>query len=321
MNKLILMIDESTSYLDKKVKEKYLEWGYVQSDMTYTTEWKNGIANKQSFFGQNFVHLDLSDKKDLKAFVELIDNRKKNNLFKDNDWYYDGVIITTTHQQGSSKVVKLVKEFSGDVLEKRKADVVKKELLQELKINKELTGLISDYVGDDYELLLGVINNMKSVTKEEKDNLTFETIYSFLPSKPGSIPPWNFLNEVFNQNINNAVYMLKRTLENTHYLVIITLLKSKMNLLYQYTLLSTLGYKTNNEKAKALQLKNSYVFIDFQKIKKLDLSVAEYLCKLIVKAEEDLKGNLNLYNYDAYIESLVTKIIIALSTNKILEKL
>lgn len=307
MNKLSLFIDDSEIYLQKLLQDEYTLWGYTQENLNKTTEWKNGLAGMNTFFQEYFIHLDLSDKNDLKNFVELIDKRKKNNLFVD-EWWGNGVIITTTHQQGSSKIVKLVKEFNGKVIEKQKSNVNKTNILSTLNLSKDLTSFVSEYAGYNYDILLILQNNLSKLTDKEIEELTIEKLYTFLSPKQGSIPPWEFVDSLLQGRIEESFEKLKRTHINTHYLVTLTFLKSKFNLLYSYTFLNSINVKSDDEKATILGLKSKFVFLSFKKMRnKLDLSTIEMICKLIYKAEEDLKGNIRINGND-YLENLTLEI-------------
>lgn len=289
-DKLALIIDESKIFLDKKTDETIKEWGYNKSSCRTLTSWTRDAGKMISMFDVPFVRLDLCEDSDLKNFVELITNRKKNNLFSEDCWYGNGLIITINKNRGTKKVVDLVNEFNGSVIQKKTTKEHKKELLSKLDINNELKEIVSDYIGDDYENIYSVINSINNL--EDKSIININNIYTFLPYKPGSVPPWNYVNMLYTNDVGAAHKELDRVLENSHPLIVLKLLKNSFNNLYLYNTARSMGHKSIKQAADALGVSNKYVFINASKTRPdLKNEVAEYLLNEICYLEYLIKNS------------------------------
>lgn len=291
-NRLFLIIDDSDIFLDKKTNEILENW---KQDNIYEcstiTQWSKGIGNQITMFSKPCIKLDLRDDKNLKNFAELVKNKNKNNLFADN-WFENGVIIITNKIRGTSKIVQLVKDSNGVIIQKKTNEEHKKEILNSLKVNNSVKNFISEYIGDDYELLYLIANSINSVKDTSLINLN--NIQTFIPAKPGSIPPWDYINCLNSGNIAKANEQLDRVLENTHYLVVVSLLKNFMYNLLLYNIATKYGYKDIKQIAKIYNMKNQWTFLGVSKIRKdLNIKVCEYLLEEICYIEYLLKTGQN----------------------------
>ena len=95
-----------------------------------------------------------------------------------------------------------------------------------------LKEFIKYYVGENVEDLLIIRNSLKNI--ENTKNLTIEELYSYLPNKMGEVPPWNLIKYVLEGNIKKMEEEFQRVIVNTHPLVIIKLIKNKVNDLIVY---------------------------------------------------------------------------------------
>lgn len=313
VNQLALIIDESQIFLDKKSQELIEEWGLKKSSCRTITKWTRDYGNLISMFDEPFVKLDLCNNDDLKQFVELITNRKKNHLFDDENWYGKALIIIINKQRGSKKVVDLVKEFNGLIIEKKTTEEHKKELMDKIELSNDLKEIIADYIGDDYEDIYSVINSINSI--EDKSSISIDNIYTFLPAKPGSVPPWNYVNALYSNNVENAHKELDRVLENCHPLIVLKLLKNSINYLYLYVSTKEEGYYSIKQIASALNLNSHYVLINASKTRRdLSVEVAEYLLKEVCYLEYLMKNGAAINSNDL-LHVYTSRIMAALIAN------
>lgn len=288
-NKLVLIIDESKIFLDKKTDEIIKEWGYNKSSCRTLTSWTRDSGKMISMFDTPYARLDLCEDSDLKSFVELIINRKKNDLFSEDNWYGNGLIITINKNRGTKKIVDLINEFKGLVIQKKTTEEHKKELLSKLDIDNELKEIISDYIGEDYESLYSIINSIGNL--EDKSIININNIYTFLPYKPGSVPPWNYINILYTNDVEAAHKELDRVLKNSHPLIVLKLLKNSFNNLYLYNTARSMGYWSIKQAADELGISNKYIFINASKTRRdLKNEVAEYLLNEVCYLEYLIKN-------------------------------
>lgn len=291
MVKLSLIIDDSEIFLDKQAKEIEKDWGYNSSDCKILTQWYRGAASQKTFFNDMYVKLDLTNKEDMKSFVKLINERKKNNLFQDN-WFGNGVVIIAKTKQGAKKIIDLVIEFNGKTYIKKDNEENKQLLLNKINLPEYLKSFISDYVGDEYDMIYSIIDSINSMSNEERQSITIDNIVTYLPYKKGSIPPWNFTNSIFDGDINKTLNELDRVIENTHPYVLMSLLKNSVKNMYNYRAATLAGCRTRKEKANYVNLSNPYSFIGPEKVRNdISLEVCEHLVDLMYKAECDMKGD------------------------------
>lgn len=317
MGNIALIIDNSKIYLENKVKDFIKEWNLENEECNRITSWEYGIGSLQGLFGNPYTLLDLTNKTDFDNFVKLIKDKKKAYFF-DGDWFSNNLIIITTFQQGSKSIVDLVNKNKGQIIKKQNLNDLKNELKINFK-NKDVLNFVNEYIGEDYDILISLKNSLNSLTQEDIENISLTEIITYLPYEKGNIPIWNFLENIFNKDIDKTLDDIDRTLEHNHYLVLLTIMKNKFRLFYQYTI-ANLEKLKESEIVKKLEVNNAYSFISFKRCKGISHETIEYILKLIDKAEKELKGD-NIIDGKEYIKVISTKIILALKNNKPLERL
>lgn len=242
------------------------------------------------------------DSNKLSKFKNMISEDKKRVIF-DKEWFGDGVIIIAKDKRGTW-LQKFTEEFNG-FFEKKNDDVkTKNELLKSLKLSKHLEDIVSAFVGDDYQDLILI---QKSLNNVDTINLSESELYTYLPFKKGSVPPWNCLNAIMNLNGKNAILEYKRTIENTYPLVILSLIKTKLRNLLIYKSLTGLKI-TENEIIKILKVKNSYALNDYKK-NKSSLSNISKAITYLLEVEDETKGGGEIYNLEFKMEEFILNII------------
>lgn len=287
-NLTFISISDSVTARDT-VKKVYTKWGYKQASLKELTEWLSGAASNITLFEKTIVHLNLKDKPTLKKFVGLIDERKKNNMFKDG-WFGNGVIISTTEKVGTSKIEKLVQEFGGEIIKETKE--TKNQLFAEIGLPNHLQQFAADYIGEDLDKISILKTSLANLSVEEKKNLTVEEITVLFPPLPGSVPPWKFTSSLFALNLPETLESMDRYLQakDSHLLVLVALLKNKVDLLHRYIALKTTSNgKLDEAFVKPLGLNNIFPLRDFARIKGLSLKAATSIVNTVIKLEAELK--------------------------------
>lgn len=293
MVKLSFIMSDSKAFLRDEVLRITEEWGFNKSNVTYVEEWTPTLASGAvSLFGDiSITHLDLSDSNKLKAFVKLMRDKKTEHMFEGN-WFGEGLIITSTHARGTKKIEDSVKAAGGKVHKKAKPEEMKKKLLGRTFLSKDAKSFLDSYAGDDYQILIGVINQVESMTKEEQEKLTIDDLIVRLPSKPGSLPPWEFVNPMMEGNAKKAIELYERSVEGSHVLVTMQLARRKLQLLYRLKLLQLAGIRDSKKQAEAIGERNGpNIWITAKVAQRLDVSTTEYLAKLALHTEAGLKGH------------------------------
>lgn len=295
MVRLSFIMSDSEAYLRDEVLKVIKEWGFNKSNVTHVEEWNPTLASGAiSLFGDiSITHLDLSDNNKLKAFVSLMRDKKSEHLFEGN-WYGEGLIITSTHARGTKKIEDVVKAAGGSVQKKAKPAEMKKILLGRTFLEKDAKDFLDSYAGDDYQILIGVINQIEKMEKDEQKKLTIDDLIVRLPSKPGSLPPWEFVNPMLEGNADKAIELYERSVEGSHVLVTMQLARRKLQLLYRLRLLQSAGMYKSQDQAKIVGERNGpNIWITAKVAQRLDVATTEYLAKLALHTEAGLKGHSN----------------------------
>lgn len=318
MKKLLFIMDDSEAYLRNEVLRVYKEWGFKSSNVKYVEEWNNALGRSSlSLFGDiSMVHLDLSDKKYLKIFAEMISDKKEKDNFSSDNWFGPALVITSTHAQGSKKIENLVTSSGGKVIKKAKPAEMKSLLLNRIKLNKETENFVDSYVGDDYQMLIGIVNQIEKLSDKEQNSMTPEEMIVRLPSRPGSVPPWEFINPMLDGNAKEAIDLYSRCIENSHILVTMQLARTKLQMLYRLKLLLMSGIWDSKKQAEVLKQKNGpNIWLTSNVAKKLNVETAEYLAKLALVTEADLKGYSNA-DPNTIFKNFIVTTTLAINKNK-----
>ena len=323
LQKLFLLINPNESFLEDKVVEILdNNFNTTLSKCRKIDTWNVGISKENNLFLEpEVIVLNLTDKNKLKQFTELVDNKKVTE-FNDNSWIGAGVIIYTTHTQGAKKIETLCKKYNGNIQLKQTSQEHKLAILNELGFTQQQKDFLSNYVGEDFTLLLNIKKGVKNKTVEEIQDLSLYDLYLFLPQKPGSVPPWEVVELVLQCKKSEAIKRLTRVLEHTHPLVIMVFLKQKIDLLYKVTTLRLTGISDKDSIVRILNLKNAYSLISINKMmRKPNYETTEYLLKLVAISEQELKGSQNIKDLNTYMEILLMKIMLAIESNIPIDKI
>lgn len=289
--KIIFIMSDSKAYLRDEVIRIYNEWGFKSSNVKSVESWNPALTRGSvSLFGEpTLVHLDLSDKNKLRNFVKMIDD-KKQKYFEGN-WFGQGMIITSIHAQGAKKVENLVKRSGGEVVKKAKPAEMLKILLKRVSLKKDAKDFLKIYAGEDYQILFSVINQIEKLPKQEQSEITIEDLIVRLPSKPGSVPPWEFINPMLEGNAKDSIRLYERAVEGSHVLVTMSFARTNLQLLYRLKMLQLAGVWRSNEQAQAIGERNGpKIWNAANAAKRVSIETAEYLAKLSLATEANLKG-------------------------------
>lgn len=317
---LMFIMSDSEAYLRDEVLRVSEEWGFNKSNVKTVEEWNPALVRGSvSLFGEvSMVHLDLSDNNKLKAFVKMTGDKVHKKLFTEDNWFGPGLLITSTYAQGAKKIENLVTKFDGSVQKKAKPAEMKKTLFKRVSLSKETKEFLDAYVGDDYQILIGVVNQIDKLDKETQENMTIDDVIVRLPSKPGSLPPWEFINPMLEGNAKDAIDLYERAVAGSHVLVTMQLSRTKLQMMYRLKLLQMSGVWKSDEQAKILGERNGpNVWITANVAKKIDISTAEFIAKLALKTEADLKGHSNA-DPDIIFKNFIATTCLAIKYNRVM---
>lgn len=317
MEKIIFIMDDSEAFLRNEVLRISSDWGFIKSNVKSTEVWNAAMGKKAvSLFGEkNITHLDLSDANKLKNFVSLMSDKNTKSMFE-GKWFGEGLIITSTIARGTKKIEDLVKSSKGEVIKKAKPKEIKKNILNRLSVSKDVSDFLDAYAGDDYQLIIGVVNQIEDMEEKRQKALSIEEVIVRLPGKPGSLPPWEFVNPMLEGNTKEAIELYERSVEGSHVLVTAKLAKSKLQLLYRLKMLQENGVSDSKSQAELLGERNGpNIWLTAKVAQKIDKSTAEFLAKLSVRMEADLKGHSNV-KPDILFKNFIATVCLSIKYNR-----
>lgn len=292
MSKIVLIIDKSKPYLDFQKKIFSEKWG--ENNVEEVDDFsKVGI---ETLFGDvSCATIFVENTKKMKELVAQIEQSIKKGDFEKK--IKNGLIIRTTLPRISTKKIeKIVTEQSGENVfikenSKDKTNPVEK-IISESNLNNTVKTFLKNYIGDDYENLISIMRSINVLSDKQQSKLSVEDIYIRLPQKPGSIPPWEIEKPLFNGNTNETIKTYRRITDHTHFLVILSFLKNKINLMWKIRSIMDVEYdKSRPHIAKALNTPNTYPFgLAYNKAQQLPLDVLTKIMYEILVTESKVKG-------------------------------
>lgn len=315
MKPLALVVDKDISYVNKKIGDVLALWGKDRRDVRVTEKWSNGM-NKPDLFGSRpIINLDLSNSSSRKTFQDWY---KKSSKDLGEDWLGDGIIISIAGGEPVTTVLeRIVKENDGIVFKEKNDEKLKEDILAGLKIGQDEKRFLILYSGDDYSMLIPVINSLEVLPEEKQKAIDIEDLLSMLPQKPGANPPWEFSNYVFTGDLKEAMAKTKKALEHYHPILLFSFLQSSVSAMaksyYARNILNTYKYKEQEKVLGIGKIKSFYS--GFNASYGMNEKVLMHIADEIHKAENIYKGGGKVNPEDHFL-ALVYKITKAINASK-----
>lgn len=294
---LKLVINKNKEIAYNKINNIFKTEGYDKNNIDIQNEFmpKN---SKGLFDIKQAIFLDLSNKSDMDKFKKRITSKKdniKNEIIKQD------VIIFLNTLQGTKKFEDFVKDLNGEIIKDKEVDI--DEMLQDYPLNYDTKSFIIDYIAQSSEKILPLINTLDKMSEKEIKNLDVENIFSIMPSKPGEVPPFQFLDSMIKGDVKKTIYEFERITKTTHEIVCLAILKKKIQTIQQAHYLRVIEHLDYKEVANVI---NSHPY----PIKLLwhitgNEKQINRLVKLITDLEYGLKGASKINANDLFKRYLV----------------
>ena len=302
-SKFILIVDKSETYINFKKKEILRNWS---SDFQNIS--KLSKAGNKTLFGEAPVSvLALENINSVKDFAASLDNlsNDQNGLLKKIG---QGLLVTTSVSRISTKKAeKLVLECGGKVYSSPSKNITE-SIISEINFSSNAKKFLLDYLGDDYESAIPIVENLKDFSKEVQKKITSEDLYIRLPKPPGSIPPWSIEKTFWNGNIDSTIKVFRRIIKNNPPLIVFTILKNKILLSYRISCL--MNQVSEIDIPSILNIKNNYNYkLSLYRSNNIVNLKLEKMSKLVDEAEFNIKGGSVINSVDI-IELLLIKLML-----------
>lgn len=310
--KICVILDKSEVYVNFQKNRVLRSWGVPSEDTRNILTLAE--AGRSTLFGDAPTSiLTLDDVNAVKSFNETIANVDADSLSGKLD---SGLIILTTVPRNSTKKIEaFVKELGGTVYAppgKSEGSIAEK-LVSELNVTRSVRDVLISYVGDDYEALIPIVNSLSEIPKQYHTRITEEDIYARFPQAPGAVAPWLIEKPLLAGDTEEVIDIFRRVHLHSHFLVVISILKNKMQLAYRVGSMVQSNPKITDEKiAEILGLKSSGQ-VRFAKgtartygVEKLQQAVL-----VIARAEAKVKGGSAAPNV-AVVETMLVELSLVL---------
>lgn len=290
--KIALIVDKSQPYLDFQRDRIFTQWNV--DDFDHVKSFSE--VGEATIFGEPPASaIFLNDINSVKKIYEDLAQAEKSNILESR--LSQGLIMTTTVARVSTKKLEsFIKDNGGIVVfakenSKDKTNVTDK-LLNETSLNREVKKFLSEYIGDDYETLVSLLRNISVLSPKQQNKLEVEDMFIRLPQSPGSVAPWEIEKPLMSGDANSTIELYRRISQHSHYLVVLSILKNKIQLSWRIaSLLSIDSRMSLADSASALGVANNYPFkLATENAKKLGLNKLEYCLSVIADTEADVKG-------------------------------
>src|SRR5574344_338044 len=297
---LKLIINKNPEIIQLKVNEILNKEKISTSQLNKQTEF-SPIVTKGLFSSERqAIWLNLEEKKDLNEFKKYIKNKDNEEILKSQDL----LMITTIHLQGSSPLVKITEKLKGEVIKDKTNDVA--ELLESYPLSKYNLDNLKLYIGESAEKAVPLINTLDKMSDEEIKKISYEELLIALPSKPGTVPPYQYTDAVFRGDLEEASFELDRILENSDPILCMVFLHNKIETINRANLLYLSDIKNYKDIAKELGC-HPYVVKLIMKFMGKE-KVIERLVRTYTILENEMKGESKLKSRNNLLKRYVAEI-------------
>lgn len=291
--KLALILDKSSAFRDFQRASILKQW---QSDVDVQRVNSLDEVGQETIFGNPpTAVMELDDISTIKKLVKDLESYSSKNELN-HKLRYGLVLVSGANRNSTKKLEQIVNYLGGCVIlakesSKDKSSVTTK-LLSTLSLGRDEKRFLEDYVADDYDSLLSLLRSLETLTPKQQSMITVADLMIRLPQPPGSIPPWEIEKPLMQGDVPETISVYRRIILHSHPLVVLSVLRNKIQLMWRIAVLERYHSITNREQlSTVLSVSNSYALKLAQNMsRQLGLGVCQKLTELVAQAETDLKG-------------------------------
>lgn len=290
--KIALIVDKSESYVNFQKQRLLDRWGVAKGATQYVENFSS--AGGFTLFGDSPTSLmKIDDAAQIKKLNEELAHLTQEDLAST---FEAGLIVyTTVARTYTKKLEDAFKKMGATIFipPVGKSDLtIPQKLASELNLTRPVKEMLLAYVGDDYELLLPLVESISELPWDSHRRITEEDIYLRFAQPKGSIAPWTIEKPLLAGNMNETIEILRRVHQHSHFLVVLAILKNKFQLAYRVATLTEANPRVSNDEiAKMLGL-NSSGQVGFAKSHGTTYGKdkLQKIVEILEKAESKVKG-------------------------------
>lgn len=290
--RIALIIDKSEGFVNFQ-KHRYLSsWGIGPTDVKIID--KLAEAGGADLFGDVAASIKyLKTPEQVKQLNEELKSYSKERLVE--VFGSTGLLVLgTVARTSTGKLEKFFKEsgFAVHIPPAKNESSISEKILSELSLSYSLKNLLQDYVGEDYDSLLPLVQEFSTMSESEQRNLTEEDIFVRLPQNKGAIPPWDIEKFLFKGDIVNMIRTTRRVVDSTAVLVPLAFVRNKIFLGFRISaLVKNDPYISNDKIAEVLGESSGKISMARKyTVKNYSAEAFTKAAQVIDKAERDIKG-------------------------------
>lgn len=293
MTKLALIMDKSEAFTMFKKDQILLEWG--GKDPLFKEIESFSENGGSDLFGESpILLLRANNKEKIDGLKNALDKMKDSDEIDEN--FSSGLIITSIANKNSlKKIQKRVEDLGGEVIEAQesKKDDVSSKLLEETGLPRETKQFIIDYVGDDYESLIPILNDLSRFNKKQQNKITPEAMSNRFPQDKGQVKAFLIEQPLFAGDANKTIEVSRRAGDGrTSYLLPLSIVRNKIESLFKVaSLLKHDKMMIKDEISEKTGIVNNYgLVILMQRAKKFSYEDIEEAVKVVSDYDDQIRG-------------------------------
>lgn len=301
--KIALIIDKSRAYNTYQRDKLLTEWGIKEAP-----DKVSGFsdATGETLFGDTpTVEMHLTTAEEVKEAAAYLDKRRPGEIA---DAFPNGLLITCEVPRTSTK--KLEAYFKKHSLTfvlppTAKEDSLPEKLLSDLALKPGVKKFILEYVGDEYESLISLVDRLAQIPKKQHSLISEEDIIIRFPQEKGDLPAWDVEKHVLDGNVKAAIETARRVSAT---MLWITLLRKKLESYYKVAaLLESHPSMKDDDVVALLGLPARGFYFTKKAVKAHPVNSFERAMELMLIAEGNMKGGSSAPN-DALAEELLVRL-------------
>ena len=293
--RLVLLLDKSEPWLNYTRKQVLSSWG-VDSDDDVTVAENMSVVGAPDLFGDIPVcTMLLTEVEQVKSLVNDLNAVVKDGSLADR-MSAGLVIMCSVNRNSTKKLESLVSRNGGRVVTTKETSKDRSpaalRMLKSLSIPSDVKSFLVDYAGDDYSLIIPLIEELGSVSPRQQRLVTLDKIELRLAKSAGSLTPWQIEKPLLKDNDpDETIKVFRRIIKHSHPLLVLRVLKNKMHLAYRVSALMSSGITELKEIADCLGVSNNYPLrIAYNFAKDFGLTQCQWILEQVVDAESKTMG-------------------------------
>ena len=293
--RLVLLLDKSEPWLNYTRKQVLSSWG-VDSDDDVTVAENLSVVGTPDLFGDiPICTMSLTEVEQVKSLVSDLEALAKDSSLVDR-MSAGLVIMCSVNRNSTKKLESLVSCSGGRVVTTKKTSKDRSpaalRMLKSLSIPSDVKSFLVDYAGDDYSLIIPLIEELVSVSPRQQRLVTLDKIELRLAKSAGSLTPWQIEKPLLkDNNPDETIKVFRRIIKHSHPLLVLRVLKNKMHLAYHVSALMSSGITDLQEIADCLGVSNNYplrLAHDFAN--EFGISQCQWILEQVVNTESKAMG-------------------------------